>query len=83
MPVPLPVIESTSPTTSVQFVAAGLGIGIVPDVALLHHSAVQAESVRQVRVMPEPPSSVVALILRQGPLNPRVALLKEALGLQF
>lgn len=82
VPVPLPVIESTSPTTSVQFVAAGLGIGIVPDVALLQHSALQAGSVKQIRVMPEPPSSVVALIFREGPFSPRIALLKEALGLE-
>ncbi|GAA4335429.1 LysR family transcriptional regulator [Pigmentiphaga soli] len=81
VPVPTPVIESTSPTTGVQFVAAGLGIGIVPDVALLQRSALRAGSVRQVRVAPEPPSSVVALIFRKGPPNPRVALLKEALGL--
>jgi len=81
VPVPVPVIESTSPTTSVQFVGAGLGIGIVPDVALLHHSALRAGSVKQIRVVPEPPASVVALIVRKGPANPRVALLKEALEL--
>lgn len=81
VPVPLPVIESTSPTTSLQFVADGLGIGIVPDVTLLHHSALQAGSVKQIRVMSQPHSSVVALIFRKGPFNPRVALLKEALGL--
>ncbi|WP_255367035.1 LysR family transcriptional regulator [Achromobacter sp. Root83] len=79
VPAPLPVIESTSPTTSVQFVAAGLGIGIVPDMALLHRGALQAGSVKQIRVRPEPPSSVVALIFREGAFNPRVALLKEAL----
>ncbi|WP_353171039.1 LysR family transcriptional regulator [Paracandidimonas soli] len=80
VPAPLPVIESTSPTTSLQFVAAGLGIGIVPDVALLHQGALQADPVRQIRVVPEPPSSVVALVFREGPANPRVALLKEALA---
>ncbi|MGB6105511.1 MAG: LysR family transcriptional regulator [Pusillimonas sp.] len=81
VPVPVPVIESTSPTTSLQFVTAGLGIGVVPDVALLHHSVLKADSVKQVRVVPEPHSSVVALIFREGPFNARVALLKEALGL--
>lgn len=80
VPVPVPVIESTSPTTSVQFVAAGLGIGIVPDVALLHHRALQADPVRQIHVVPEPPSSVVALIFRKGPVNSRVTLLRTALG---
>jgi len=81
VPVPLPVVEATSPITSVQFVAAGLGIGIIPDVALLHHSALRAGLVKQLRAVPEPPTSVVALIFRKGPLNPRVGLLKEALGL--
>lgn len=79
VPAPLPVIESTSPTTSVQFVAAGLGVGIVPDMALLRRSGLQAGQVKQIRVQPEPPSSVVALIYREGALNPRVALLQEAL----
>jgi len=79
VPVPLPVVESTSPTTSVQLVAAGLGLGIVPDVALLHHGTLLADAVRQIRVAPAPPSSTVALIFRQGPSNPRVELLKEAL----
>lgn len=81
VPMPVPVIESTSPTTSVQFVGAGLGIGIVPDVALLHHSALRAGAVKQIRVTPEPPASVVALIVRKGPGNSRVALLKKALEL--
>lgn len=81
VPVPVPVIESTSPTTCIQFVAAGLGIGIIPDVSLLHHSALQADSVRQIPVVPEPHPSAVALIFREGPLNSRIALLKEALGI--
>lgn len=80
VPVPLPVIEATSPTTSIQLVAAGLGIGMVPDVALLRHGPVPAGAVGQVRVAPEPPSSAVALIFRSGPENPRVVLLQEALG---
>lgn len=81
VPVPLPVIEATSPITSVQLVAAGLGIGIVPDVTLLHHGAWQTGSVKPVRVAPAPLSSAVALIYRQGPVSPRVMLLREALGL--
>ena len=73
------MIESTSPTTSLQLVSAGLGIGIVPDVALLHHSTMQMGSVRQLPVAPEPHSSAVALIYRAGAFNPRVDLLKAAL----
>lgn len=83
VPAPLPVIEATSPTTSVQFVAAGLGIGIVPDMALLRRSAPQAGLVKQIRVQPEPPSSVVALIFRKGAVPPRIAMLQEALVQMF
>jgi LysR family transcriptional regulator of abg operon len=79
LPAPLPVIESTSPTTSVQFIAAGLGIGIVPDMNLLRRSPLMVDSVRQIHVQPEPPSSAVALIFRKGAIHPRVALLQEAL----
>lgn len=81
VPVPLPLIESTSPTTSIQLIAAGLGIGMVPDVTLLHRGAWQAGSVKPVKVAPAPNSTAVALIYRKGPLNPQVALLKEALAL--
>jgi LysR family transcriptional regulator of abg operon len=80
LPAPLPVVESTSPTTSVQFVAADLGIGIVPDIALIRRSVPPGDSVKQIRVQPEPPSSVVALIFREGASNPRVAQLRDALA---
>ncbi len=80
VPVPVPLIESTSPTTTLQLVAAGLGIGMVPDVFLFHHRVQQEEAVRRIPVVPEPYSSVVALVVRQGPLSDRLALLKEALG---
>ncbi|MEN4922817.1 LysR family transcriptional regulator [Achromobacter spanius] len=79
IPAPLPVVESTNPTTGIQFVAAGLGIGIVPDMTLLRRSPVLAGSVKQIRVQPAPPSSVVALIFRAGAPHPRVALLQDAL----
>ncbi len=81
VPVPVPIIESTNPNTGVQFVANGTGVGIVPNVTLLQHSSMQLNPVRQIRVVPEPPTSVVALIVRDGPFNPRVAWLKEALEL--
>lgn len=79
VPVPLPVIESTSPTTRVQLVADGLGVGIVPEATPLHRQS-QTGRIKRIRAFPEPPSSVVALIFRKGPVNPRVALLKDALG---
>ncbi len=81
LPAPQAVGESSSTTTSIQLVAAGLGIGVVPDVALLQHGAFRAGTVKPVRVMPAPPASAVALICRSGPRNPRVALLERALGL--
>lgn len=83
VPAPLPAIESTNPTTGIQFIAAGLGIGIVPDMTLLRRSPLLAGSVKQIRVTPEPPSSVVALIHREGAEHPRVALLRDALGQIF
>jgi DNA-binding transcriptional LysR family regulator len=83
LPAPLPVVESTSPTTSVQFVAADLGIGIVPDIALIRRTVLPGGSVKQIRVQPEPPSSVVALIFREGASNPRVAQLRGVLAEVF
>jgi DNA-binding transcriptional LysR family regulator len=77
------VVESTSPTTSVQFVAADLGIGIVPDIALIRRTVLPGGSVKQIRVQPEPPSSVVALIFREGASNPRVAQLRGVLAEVF
>lgn len=79
VPMPVPVIEATSPTTSVQLIAAGLGIGMVPDVAMLRHGARQPRSVVPLKASPAPLSRAVALIYRRGPVDPRVALLKEAL----
>ena len=52
---------------------------MVPDVAMLRHGAWQAGSVVPLKAAPVPLSRAVALIYRQGPVNPQVALLKEAL----
>ncbi|MNF19484.1 hypothetical protein D3C81_2295410 [compost metagenome] len=46
---------------------------------LLRRSPLMVDSVRQIHVQPEPPSSAVALIFRKGAIHPRVALLQEAL----
>ncbi|RZL88036.1 MAG: LysR family transcriptional regulator [Variovorax sp.] len=77
---PVPVIESTSPVTNLRLVAAGLGLSAVPDATL--RSAQAIGSVKRVRVHPPIPPGPVALIHRAAPGNPRLALLREALGLR-
>jgi LysR family transcriptional regulator of abg operon len=78
---PLPVIESTSsPVTNVQLVAAGIGLCITPATTALRH-AQNMSLVKQVRVSPAIPPGPVALIYRAAVVNPRVALFREALGL--
>lgn len=78
--IPLPVIESTSPVTSLRLVTAGLGVSAVPCAAL--SSEPQAHTVRVLRVQPCLPKRPVALIYRRGLQADRIALLREALGLQ-
>lgn len=74
---PLPVVESTSPVTNVQLVAAGIGLGVVP-LATLHHAG-QSLVVR-VPARPAIGPGPVGLISRAGPDNPRLALVREALA---
>lgn len=76
---PLPVVESTSPVTNVQLVAAGLGLAMVP-AAILRH-AVGLQQVKRVRVVPMIAPGPVALVYHALNRNPRVDLLREALGL--
>ena len=76
---PAPVIESTSPVTNLRLVAAGLGLSAVP--ATTVRSALALGEVKQLRVHPAIPAAPVALIHRATPANPRVGLLREALGL--
>ena len=76
---PIPVVESASPVTNVRLVAAGLGLSAVPESTL--RSTQGTHSVARVRVHPAIPPGPVALIHRAGPDNPRLALLREALGL--
>ncbi|MBB3180456.1 LysR family transcriptional regulator [Variovorax sp. Sphag1AA] len=77
---PVPVIESTSPVTNVRLVAAGLGLSAVPESTL--RSTQGTHPVARVRVHPAIPPGPVALIHRAGPDNPRLALLRGALGLR-
>lgn len=77
---PLPVIESTGPVTNVQLVAAGLGLSAVPGATL--RAGYGAGRVQRVRVQPRIPPNPVALIYRAGPDNPRLQMLRVALGLE-
>lgn len=74
---PVPVVESTSPVTNVQLVAAGLGLSAAPAATVRHELAIGR--VRRVRAAPAIAPGPVALICRAGVANPRVALLREAL----
>lgn len=74
---PLPVVESTSPVTNVQLVAAGIGLGVVPLATLLH--AGQGLVVR-IPATPAIGAGPVGLIWRAGPDNPRLSLVREALA---
>ena len=76
---PLPVVESTSPVTNVQLVAAGLGVSAVPGATL--RAGHGAGLVKRVRVHPQSPPNPVALIYLAGPDNPRLATLRQVLGL--
>lgn len=76
---PQPVVESTSPMSNVRLVAQGIGLSAVPAATL--RGAPDAQRVRRVRVHPPIPPGPVALVYRASPLNPRLALLRRALGL--
>lgn len=74
---PVPVVESTSPVTNVQLVAAGVGLSAAPAATARHEQAIGR--IRRVRVSPAIAPGPVALISRAGVANPRVALLRDAL----
>lgn len=74
---PVPLVESTSPGTNVQLVAAGVGISAAPAPAARH--ALDLGLVRRVRVVPPLTGGPVALVYREGVDNPRLELLRMAL----
>jgi DNA-binding transcriptional LysR family regulator len=76
---PAPLVESTSPVTTVRLVAAGLGLSAVPASTMRQQLALGL--VKRIRVTPAIVRSAVALIYRANVANPRVALLRQALGL--
>ena len=75
---PVPVVESTSPVTNLRLVAAGLGLSAVPASTL---DSAGGSGVVRVGVDPPFPAGPVALIHRTGTDNPRLGLLRQALGL--
>jgi len=77
-PPPLPLVESTSPVTNVQMVAAGVGISAAPAPAA--RSALSLGQVRRLRVQPPLAGGPVALVCRRGEDNSRLDLLRDALG---
>lgn len=74
---PLPVVESTSPVTNVQLVAAGIGLAVVP-LATLRHAG--HGLVVRVPAAPAIGPGPVGLVVRAGPENPRVDLVRQALA---
>lgn len=75
---PMPVIESTSPVTNLRLVAAGVGLSAVPTTTV--RAALALGEVKRVRAYPAVPPAPVALIHRFTSENPRLVLLRQALG---
>jgi LysR family transcriptional regulator of abg operon len=75
---PVPVIESTSPVTNLRLVAAGVGLSAVPTTTV--HAALVLGEVKRIHAHPAIPPAPVALITRSTPENPRLVLLRRALG---
>ena len=76
---PVPVIESTSPVTNLRLVAAGVGLSAVPTTTV--RGALALGEVKRVRAHPAIAPAPVALIHRSTSENPRLVLLRQALGL--
>jgi DNA-binding transcriptional LysR family regulator len=74
---PTPVVESTSPVTNVQLVAAGVGWSVVPEPTA--RQAVAARLVAAVAVRPALASGPVALLYRENVSAERIAPLRELL----
>jgi DNA-binding transcriptional LysR family regulator len=72
-----PLVESTSPVSNVQMVAAGIGWSVVPEP--IGRQAVAAGSVCAIKVRPALDEGPVALIFHEGHGDERVALLRAAL----
>ncbi len=73
---PRPVVESNNPTTSLQLVAAGVGLGFAPIETINNASA---GTVVRLRSAPGIAASPVALIYRPGRSSDRIGALRAAL----
>ena len=75
---PVPVVEANNPTTSIQLVVAGIGLGFA-----------HGETLQNVPPAPSPPSAYrpplasaqVALVYRAKRMNEKIQALRAALGL--
>lgn len=76
---PAPWIESSNPITNLRLVAAGQGLSAVP--AELLSQPGFAGQVAQLALPARLGRGPVSLVYRTGAVNPRVALLRQALGL--
>lgn len=76
---PVPVVEANNPTTSIQLVAAGIGIGFAPEETLKNTSK---GTVARIRATPSPAGAPVALIYRAKGINERIRAVRAALGLR-
>lgn len=70
-------VETGVPVTVVRLAAAGAGLAIVPALTLSYLRA--KGEVARLAVQPPVPGDEVGLVLRAGPDNPRVALLRRVL----
>ncbi|WAZ43754.1 LysR family transcriptional regulator substrate-binding protein [Bordetella pertussis] len=75
---PVPVVEANNPTTSIQLVVAGIGLGFAHGETLQN---VPPGTVAPIRISPSPASAQVALIYRAKRVNEKVQALRAALGL--
>ena len=76
---PAPWIESSNPITNLRLVAAGQGLSAVP--AELLSQPGFAGQVAQLALPARLGQGPVSLVYRSGAVNPRVGLLRQALGL--
>lgn len=76
-PVPVPVVESTSPVTNIEIVACGIGVSVAPATAV--RTALEQKRIARLNVSPPIPPGPVALMWRAGPRHPQVEALREAL----
>lgn len=77
---PVPVVEANNPTTSIQLVSSGIGLGFAHMETL---KSVPPQTITRIRVSPSPASTPVALIYRAKSANEKIQALRTALGESF